>query len=55
VELLFLYPWAVAAYVDDGGVPEGLRDLMLGVMLFFMATFGIGYIYAWKKGAFKWR
>lgn len=55
VELLFLYPWAVAAYVDDGGVPEDLRDLVLGVMMFFMATFGIAYIYAWKKGAFKWR
>ena len=55
VELLFLYPWAVAAYVEDGGVPEELRDTVLGVMLFFMATFGIAYVYAWKKGAFKWR
>ena len=55
VELLFLYPWAVAAYVEKGGVPEELRDLMLGVMLFFIATFGVAYVYAWKKGAFEWR
>lgn len=55
VELLFLYPWAVAAYVEKGGVPEELRDLMLGVMFFFIATFGVAYVYAWKKGAFEWR
>ena len=55
VELLFLYPWAVSAYADDGGVPEGLRGTVFGVMLFFMATLGIAYVYAWRKGVFKWR
>lgn len=55
VELLFLYPWAVSAYVEEGGIPEGLRSTVFGVMLFFMATLGIAYVYAWRKGVFKWR
>jgi NADH-quinone oxidoreductase subunit A len=55
VELLFLYPWAVSAYVGEGGVPEGLRGTVFGVMLVFMATLAIAYVYAWRKGVFKWR
>ena len=55
VELLFLYPWAVSAYVEEGGVPDGLRSTVFGVMLVFMATLGIAYVYAWRKGVFKWR
>ncbi len=60
VELLFLYPWAVSAYIDDSafeglGVPLGLRPTVFGVMLVFMGTLAIAYIYAWRKGVFKWR
>jgi NADH-quinone oxidoreductase subunit A len=61
VELLFLYPWAVAAYLDDPngatltGVPVELRGTVFGVMLVFMATLAIAYVYAWRKGVFKWR
>lgn len=55
VELLFLYPWAVSAYVDVAGVPEGLRGTIFAVMLVFMATLAIAYVYAWRKGVFKWR
>jgi NADH-quinone oxidoreductase subunit A len=55
VELLFLYPWAVSAYVDSGGIAAGLSDLVFGVMLFFMATLAIAYVYAWRKGVFRWR
>src|SRR5215211_915515 len=55
VELLFLYPWAVSAYVGESGIPEGLRGTVFGVMLFFMGTLGIAYVYAWRKGVFKWR
>src|SRR6476661_8827425 len=51
VELLFLYPWAVAAYLDDGGgVPAELRRTVFGVMLVFMGTLAIAYAYAWRKG-----
>jgi NADH-quinone oxidoreductase subunit A len=71
VELLFLYPWAVSAYVDGGadpqvaagdslgratsGVPPELRGTVFGVMLVFTATLVIAYVYAWRKGVFKWR
>lgn len=60
VELLFLYPWAVAAYLEDTtfdgvGVPIPLRHTVFGVMLVFMGTLAIAYVYAWRKGVFKWR
>lgn len=54
VELLFLYPWAVAAYVDNG-IPLELRGTVFMVMLVFMATLVIAYFYAWRKGVFRWR
>jgi NADH-quinone oxidoreductase subunit A len=62
VELLFLYPWAVSAYVDGGGatpqaagIPAELRGAVFAIMLSFIATLVIAYIYAWRKGVFKWR
>lgn len=55
VELLFLYPWAVSAYLDDGGVPPEMRRTVFGVMLVFMGTLAIAYVYAWRKGVFRWR
>lgn len=55
VELLFLYPWAVAAYSPTGGIPLELRRTVFGVMLVFMATLAIAYVYAWRKGVFRWR
>jgi NADH-quinone oxidoreductase subunit A len=56
VELLFLYPWAVSAYTDEaGGVPAALSAVVFGVMLFFLATLVIAYVYAWRKGVFQWR
>lgn len=54
VELLFLYPWAVSAY-SDNGVPAELRDTVFGVMLVFMATLALAWVYAWRKGVFRWR
>lgn len=55
VELLYLYPWAVSAYMDGGGVPVELRSTVFGVMLVFMSTLAIAYVYAWRKGVFRWR
>ena len=55
VELLILYPWAVSAYAEEGGVPIELRRIVFYVMLSFMATLAIAYVYAWRKGVFKWR
>jgi NADH-quinone oxidoreductase subunit A len=55
VELLFLYPWAVAAYQPDGGIPQELRSSVFAVMIFFVVTLVIAYAYAWRKGVFRWR
>ena len=55
VELLFLYPWAVSAYAPDEGVPAGLSNTVFGMMIVFMSTLVIAYIYAWRKGVFRWR
>lgn len=60
VELLFLYPWSVSAYVGDAepgapGLPVELRGAVFGIMVVFMATLAIAYVYAWRKGVFKWR
>ena len=54
VELLFLYPWAVSAY-SELGVPPELRDTVFGVMIVFMATLAIAWVYALRKGVFRWR
>jgi NADH-quinone oxidoreductase subunit A len=54
VELLFLYPWAVSAYATNG-LPAELRGTVFAVMLVFMATLVIAYLYAWRKGVFRWR
>ncbi len=55
VELLFLYPWAVSAYADEGGVPKSQRGDLFWVMIVFIVTLVIPYIYAWRKGVFRWR
>ena len=56
VELLFLYPWATVAYEEGGG---GLPGLMRGpvflTLLVFIATLAVAYVYAWRKGVFRWR
>jgi NADH:ubiquinone oxidoreductase subunit 3 (subunit A) len=56
VELLFLYPWAVSEYREEGPrIPEALRDPVFWEILVFMATLVVAYVYAWRKGVFKWR
>jgi NADH-quinone oxidoreductase subunit A len=56
VELLFLYPWAVAAYQEDGlGVPRALSWAVFLEVLVFLVTLAVAYVYAWRKGVFRWR
>jgi len=55
VELLLLYPWAVSAYSPEGGVPAALGGTVFGVMLVFLATLALAYVYAWRRGVFRWR
>lgn len=61
VELLFLYPWAVASRNPEGipaaiqaGAVEG-RGLVFGEVMFFIALLALGFVYAWRKGVFRWR
>jgi NADH-quinone oxidoreductase subunit A len=57
VELLFLFPWAVSAYESEvvGGVPREMRTSVFWVMVVFVLTLVIPYVYAWRKGVFQWR
>ncbi len=54
VELLFLYPWAVALNNGDG-IPIDYRFPALWVMLILLVTLGLAYVVALKKGVFEWR
>jgi NADH:ubiquinone oxidoreductase subunit 3 (subunit A) len=57
VELLFLYPWAVAAY-GEGGDPAWRQTFGMIVfveILVFLGTLAVAYVYAWRKGVFQWR
>ena len=52
VEIIFLYPWARTFTELEPGSPEA--GLFLGRILFFIGTSVIAYIYAWRKGVFRW-
>ena len=52
VEIIFLYPWAVTFSKLEPGSAESA--MFLGRILFFILTSIIAYIYAWKKGVFRW-
>jgi NADH-quinone oxidoreductase subunit A len=65
VELLFLYPWAVASR-DPIGVDAAVsaarasgveltRALIFGEALVFIALLAAGFVYAWRRGVFQWR
>ena len=61
VELLFLYPWAVASRSSAGieaAVSDGLvssRILVFAAVMVFTALVIVGFAYDWKKGVFRWR
>ncbi|OAI40650.1 NADH-quinone oxidoreductase subunit J [Planctomycetaceae bacterium SCGC AG-212-D15] len=55
VELLFLYPWAVSAYHEPALIPEGLGRVVFYEVLIFLFTVVVAYVYAWRKGVFRWR
>lgn len=52
IEIIFLYPWAV----DFAQLAQGSEEatLFFGRILFFLGTSIFAYIYAWKKGVFRW-
>jgi len=71
VELLFLYPWAVAQFsatpsataaaavltpgMGIAGIPDAFRWLVFWEILLFIVVLSAALVYAWKKGAFEWR
>jgi NADH-quinone oxidoreductase subunit A len=60
VELLFLYPWAVAMRNSDGfdsavGTIISSRGLIFGGAMIFILLVVVGFAYDWRKGVFKWR
>ncbi len=46
VEVIFLYPWAVAF--------NQLGLFALVEMVIFLAILAVGLVYAWRKGALEW-
>lgn len=52
VEIVFLYPWAVTFPALDEG--SGLTPLFLARMLFFILTSIVAFVYAWRKGVFRY-
>jgi NADH-quinone oxidoreductase subunit A len=69
VELLFLYPWAVAQWSagaaggasalagtgGTAGIPAVFRSLVFWEILVFVIILAAAFAYAWKKGVFEWR
>ncbi len=52
VEIVFLYPWAVTFANLEPRSPDAA--LFFGRIAFFVGTSVIAYIYAWRKGVFRW-
>ena len=46
VDFFFLYPWGVSL--------RRLGVFALAEMAVFLAIFGLGYWYVWRKGALRW-
>ena len=71
VELLYLYPWAVAQWSADpavaaavtppgatpalAGVPPIFRGMVFWEIMVFVVILAAAFAYAWKKGVFEWR
>ena len=61
VELLFLYPWAVANKNQHGlksiadATPEFSPAVVFAEVMVFIALLAVGFAYAWRKGVFRWR
>ena len=54
VEIIFLYPWATSFTNLKTGTAEHLQLQFLARMFFFMGTSIIAYLYAFRKGIFKY-
>ena len=57
VEVLFLYPWAVANTNPAGLASQDNlnQQLVFGEVMVFVMLLTVGLVYAWRKGVFQWR
>ncbi len=61
MELLFLYPWAVAQWSADlsvgstAGIPAEFRGWVFWEIMTFIVILAAAFAYAWRKGVFEWR
>lgn len=51
IEIIFLFPWAVAFRNLNMDVSDG--SIWLGRILFFLFTTVVAYIYGYRKGVFR--
>ena len=49
IEIIFLYPWAVAFGQDNGA-----SVFLLVEMVLFIATVFVAYAYVWRRGGLEW-
>jgi NADH:ubiquinone oxidoreductase subunit 3 (subunit A) len=50
VEVVFLFPWAASF----GGLSKEFGLFVLVEMAAFVGILVVGWLYAWRKGAFEW-
>ncbi len=61
IELLFLYPWAAMyPWASTPGEPTSILpaefvNVVFWEVLVFLATVVVAYVYAWRRGVFRWR
>ena len=49
IEIIFLYPWAVAF-----GQPGGATVFLLVEMVLFIGTVFVAFAYVWRRGGLEW-
>lgn len=57
IEIVFMYPWALAFADLVGGIGQAAAanaPIVLGSMAIFVLVLLFGYVYALKKGALDW-
>ena len=52
VEVVFLFPWATV--FPSLAEHSAMRGLFMGRVAFFVLTGVIAYVYAWRKGVFRY-
>lgn len=53
-ELLFLFPWATAAFRPQATLPQGWAAWITTEIFVFIGILTIGLGYVWRKGYFDW-